>query len=1096
MSEFDDSWLDENPTDSPIGGRGSNIEEDGLRLATSSPLYKGPASLQVDNNINNSQPNDDPYTITVDDEDPDPESPREPSDDNVKKTAGDNNNNNGDGSNPQRRRNILIGSICILIIVIICIIVGVVVSKNKNKDDGATPQPAADPTNNSTNNNTGNNNTGNQTVVDTEDSYILPYLGSREGIVTYSSKSGPFQVEIPTLASDMSAGAAIYNDESEFQDGLSRSALFLINNVAGRLLGWPGYANAGYGNGGFVGVVDVPVADVDVPGGNEEIAADVPTTGSIENVDSFQTNNQEMNLDEADVSKSDGTYIYAAYGNSLLVFSANSNDLLLNLQMPPAQCDNPAEPPVVEPPVAEPPVEPEVDVNTTNTGPPTSPPGNSSGPDLGTAELVEGDEDILFIPEPGFSCPQVLIQSILLDTNHSTLALVVSGYGIELREKAGIETPVLTDVLSTQVRLYSTKPLINNGAGISLLAVKNLSGYYKQGYVMENGISHIVTSSGVNTQDWLVTPIESLKNQKAVRNATSDEDAFEKSVRMARPEIVDAFVNQTVKELSAITGNLPRIAPLRLPVVNESGVDGFENVLLGSGYANNVIQITSFDMREEIMIAENSTEGEITVSQTVQFVENAWGEVYAADTMLINTAVAYSFVGDAEEDMTILHAYGVDNMTTTPFATGKVPGRLLNRYALDYHAGLFRVATTTRTWAANDFFVDVVSSEEVGIRNLQEINTGALISVETCPSVTDADECFTTDTISMCSNMTARGCTSIVYFNETCPFQLICMDDLQRSQCPLPVSDGANPCLNGANLAECLALEESGCENIAIMESCPLQFSCGEEPDEEEFDITPASTTKNRIFVLERPSEAMPEMAIVGNATMGKPNESFTAVRFFDTVAYAVTFLQTDPFYVVSFEEPKTPVVLGELEVSGFSSYMHSIDTNNTKILTVGTETTAEGQEIGLKISLFDATNRTNPTEVSKFVSENSWSAANWDFRAFRYVKLTEEEGRIIIPVYLFNSTDVGESFDGFVVFSLSPEGISESFRIDHQAADDIFLEGGSCNVCGYLPERSFVIQGNVTTLKGAPGTARSHNLETGELLWSRDFVGEGYCCS
>jgi uncharacterized secreted protein with C-terminal beta-propeller domain len=76
----------------------------------------------------------------------------------------------------------------------------------------------------------------------------------------------------------------------------------------------------------------------------------------------------------------------------------------------------------------------------------------------------------------------------------------------------------------------------------------------------------------------------------------------------------------------------------------------------------------------------------------------------------------------------------------------------------------------------------------------------------------------------------------------------------------------------------------------------------------------------------------------------------FTAVRFFDNIAYAVTFEQTDPFYVLDLTNPETPVVLGELEILGFSSYLHSINSENTKLLAVGRQATANGTVQGLKI--------------------------------------------------------------------------------------------------------------------------------------------------
>jgi hypothetical protein len=1082
MSEFDDEWLSESPMDSPIGGgrndRGENTDESGLRLATNSPLYKGPASLQ-----SSKQADKDPYTIAVEGYDDDPESPREEVKGKGKNASGQKNVEVSAMQSKRRRRNIMIGSACI-ILVLICIIVGVVVSNNNKDNDGASEEPATNP--NTTNSTGSSNNTStsgvNATIVDTEDAFVLPYQGDREGIVLYTTNVGPFQVEIPTLASDAKFNS-VYDDESQFRDGLSRSALFLMNNVAGRVLGWPGFENAGYGSGGFsLGVgcgsplTCAPVSDNDI---EEEIEADSPS----ENIDSFKTNNQEESLDEADVAKSDGTFIYAAYGSSLLIFSASSKKVVLKLPMPLAQCQNITE---------------DLDVVDGYSGNETEVPGNSS-----EVDFEQLQEEILPYPGPDYSCPQPNIEAILLNTNHSTLALVVSGYGNELRERAATETPVFLDFLSTQIRLYSTKPLINMGAGITLLAKQDISGFYQQGYVMEeSGIAHLVTTSTVNTQDWLVAPTEALQNQKAVRNSTADdnEDEFLKMMRNSRSEIIDAFINQTVFELSAMTGDLPRMAPLRLPIVNASGVDGLENILLGSGYGNEVVHIASFDMRGEITLEENSTEGVIPVSETIQFVESSWGEVYAAESMLVKTSTAYNFNGEVEEDMTVLYAYSLENMTTTPFATGMVPGLLLNRYALDYHDGLFRAATTTRAWETDVFFIDDVT-EEVGIRFLQENITGNFVFLEACPSVESiaTDNCFTADILSDCTNMTERACSSIFYYDQGCPLEIYCLDDLQESQCPLPNATGDTACLNGENIAKCIALELQGCETIETAESCPLQFFCGDGPSDESPDNVPTVlSTKNQIFVLERPSEAIPEMMIVGNVTMGKPGEAFTAVRFFDNIAYAVTYLQTDPFYVISFEESRTPVVLGELEVSGFSSYMHSIDANNTQILTVGTETKPDGQEIGLKLSLFNATNRTNPTEVAKLVfSENSWSTAAWDFQAFRYVPLSEEEASIIIPVF-FHDPDSDESFDGFVVFGLSDGVLSESFRISHEASNNIFLEQdgivGSCYDCGYLQPRSFVIQGNVTTLKGQ--SVRSHNLETGDPLWSRDFIGEESCCS
>jgi uncharacterized secreted protein with C-terminal beta-propeller domain len=55
----------------------------------------------------------------------------------------------------------------------------------------------------------------------------------------------------------------------------------------------------------------------------------------------------------------------------------------------------------------------------------------------------------------------------------------------------------------------------------------------------------------------------------------------------------------------------------------------------------------------------------------------------------------------------------------------------------------------------------------------------------------------------------------------------------------------------------------------------------------------------------------------------GHDGETIHGVRFIGEVAYVVTFLQTDPFWVVDLADPAAPAVVGELEIPGFSGYLH-----------------------------------------------------------------------------------------------------------------------------------------------------------------------------
>ena len=59
--------------------------------------------------------------------------------------------------------------------------------------------------------------------------------------------------------------------------------------------------------------------------------------------------------------------------------------------------------------------------------------------------------------------------------------------------------------------------------------------------------------------------------------------------------------------------------------------------------------------------------------------------------------------------------------------------------------------------------------------------------------------------------------------------------------------------------------------------------------------------------------------------------------------------------------DPAGAKVLGELEISGFSSYIQSINAADNLLVGVGQEADAEGRVLGVQISLFDASNKINP---------------------------------------------------------------------------------------------------------------------------------------
>eukprot|EP00543_Licmophora_paradoxa_P001658 CAMPEP_0202447998 /NCGR_PEP_ID=MMETSP1360-20130828/6779_1 /ASSEMBLY_ACC=CAM_ASM_000848 /TAXON_ID=515479 /ORGANISM="Licmophora paradoxa, Strain CCMP2313" /LENGTH=1014 /DNA_ID=CAMNT_0049065353 /DNA_START=74 /DNA_END=3118 /DNA_ORIENTATION=+ len=253
--------------------------------------------------------------------------------------------------------------------------------------------------------------------------------------------------------------------------------------------------------------------------------------------------------------------------------------------------------------------------------------------------------------------------------------------------------------------------------------------------------------------------------------------------------------------------------------------------------------------------------------------------------------------------------------------------------------------------------------------------------------------------------------------------------------------------------------------------------------------------TKNQVLILEIPtiggdssSNVFTEVSRIPD--LGKPGEVFTTVRFFDDRAYAVTFERTDPFYVLDLDA-QNPSVLGELNITGFSSYLHSINEDNSLLLAIGQEADENGRILGLQITMFDATNATDPALLHRHVVEQKkdvWSSSSveFDFKAFRYVSLgtTDGVGILILPLRVSSWQNVENgNFDGFRVYDVSKtDGIRERMEISHVEWDAFY----GCYYDAYLPERSFVFDGDVTTMKGH--SIVSTDLDSGVQEWKLEM--------
>jgi inhibitor of cysteine peptidase len=186
----------------------------------------------------------------------------------------------------------------------------------------------------------------------------------------------------------------------------------------------------------------------------------------------------------------------------------------------------------------------------------------------------------------------------------------------------------------------------------------------------------------------------------------------------------------------------------------------------------------------------------------------------------------------------------------------------------------------------------------------------------------------------------------------------------------------------------------------------------------------------NNVYVLD------PDLNVTGKLEGLAPNENLHSVRFMGDKCYLVTFLQTDPLFVVDLSQPSSPKVLGELKIPGYSDYLHPYD--ETHLIGVGKDAADSDRTNfawyqGLKISLFDVSNVNNPAQLANYSigDRGTDSPVLSDPKAFLFDK---SQNLLVIPVSLalvseadkqqYGASAYGQTvWQGAYVFSISVEG-------------------------------------------------------------------------
>lgn len=201
---------------------------------------------------------------------------------------------------------------------------------------------------------------------------------------------------------------------------------------------------------------------------------------------------------------------------------------------------------------------------------------------------------------------------------------------------------------------------------------------------------------------------------------------------------------------------------------------------------------------------------------------------------------------------------------------------------------------------------------------------------------------------------------------------------------------------------------------------------------------------RNHLSVLRLNPNGLDEVGSVRD--FAPPDETIRSARFLGDKGYVVTFLQTDPLFAFDLSNPQAPRMTGQLEIPGFSSYIHPLGEDH--LLTIGRAGGEGGQGVGnsFQLQVFDVSDPAQPLQratASPALAEQDYafSLAEYEPLAFSFLpdRLDPASGLLAIPAQI-GSPAAERSFSGFIVYQVASDQIEEYARVDHKGAQS----GGS----------------------------------------------------
>lgn len=252
-------------------------------------------------------------------------------------------------------------------------------------------------------------------------------------------------------------------------------------------------------------------------------------------------------------------------------------------------------------------------------------------------------------------------------------------------------------------------------------------------------------------------------------------------------------------------------------------------------------------------------------------------------------------------------------------------------------------------------------------------------------------------------------------------------------------------------------------------------------------------TNRNRVTMLE-PSITAPGLlktvSWLPNARrpepLGKPNEILYATRFVGSKLYAVTFRQVDPLYAVDLSDASDPRITGELQIPGFSDYLHPLP--NGLLLGFGREATMNGAMQGLHLTLFDV-NGPVPREMQRVTigKRGSDSPLFRSHHAMSILPKADGTTAVAFPATVYDGNPLG----GESEWTYYPWAYSGLLRFEVRgttAADARIVHTQTLKIASpgtYAPTSAESSYGN-----GRSVLFPNASIYAGDRLWRQDAVG------